>query len=229
MVKGSSMNDVGFRHVIWDWNGTLFDDAHLCVDVMNRLLAARGLTALTAERYQDLFGFPVVDYYRRLGFDFTRETFEQAGSEFMAGYERRRLEGVLRPEAPAALAAFRRAGVGQSVLSAYRSDTLGELVSHFGIRGFFEAVIGGDDHYARGKTEQGLSWMRQAGISPREVLLIGDTVHDFEVARAMGAACWLIPCGHQSPARLRACGVPVYDSLSTLPLPAEARQNHAAR
>ena len=214
------MNAGDFRHVIWDWNGTLFDDAQLCVDVMNRLLAARGLAALTPERYQELFGFPVVDYYRRLGFDFSREPFEVVGSEFMAGYERRRLEGVLRPEAPAVLAAFRRAGIGQSVLSAYRSDTLVELVAHFGIRPFFEAVIGGDDHYARGKTEQGLQWMRQAGLSPREVLLIGDTVHDFEVARAMGAACWLVTCGHQSPARLRACGVPVYASLAALPLPA---------
>ena len=181
------MKACAYRHVIWDWNGTLFDDAHLCVDVMNRLLAARGLPLLTPERYQELFGFPVVDYNRRLGFDFAREPFEQVGSEFMAGYERRRLEGALRPEAPAVLAAFRRAGAGQSVLSAYRSDTLAELVAHFGIRGFFEAVIGGDDHYARGKTEQGLAGMRRSGVAPGEVLLIGDTVHDFEVARAMGA------------------------------------------
>ena len=31
------------RHLIWDWNGTLLDDLDLSVDVMNTLLARRGL------------------------------------------------------------------------------------------------------------------------------------------------------------------------------------------
>ena len=30
-----------YRHVIWDWNGTLLDDAWLCVEVLNGLLARR--------------------------------------------------------------------------------------------------------------------------------------------------------------------------------------------
>ena len=27
-----------YRHLVWDWNGTLFDDAWLCVEVMDGLL-----------------------------------------------------------------------------------------------------------------------------------------------------------------------------------------------
>ena len=47
------------KHVIWDWNGTLLDDAVLCVEVMNVVLARRKLPPLTAERYADRFRFPV--------------------------------------------------------------------------------------------------------------------------------------------------------------------------
>ena len=46
--------------------------------------------------------------------------------------------------------------------------------------------------------------------------LVGDTEHDYEVARAMHADCILIANGHQSKARLQARGVPVLDDIRSL-------------
>ncbi|MFH0907812.1 MAG: HAD family hydrolase, partial [bacterium] len=190
-----------YRHVIWDWNGTLLDDAWLCVEIMNGLLGPRGLAPLTMERYQEVFDFPVVEYYRRLGFDFQKESFEKLGTDFIVEYEKRRLECDLQPGAREALAAIERAGLTQSVLSAYRQDTLEELVDHFGLRRYFVALAGLEDHYAAGKTGNARKLIAGLPHAPREVLLIGDTVHDHEVARAIGANCVLVPCGHQSRAR----------------------------
>ena len=75
------------RHLIWDWNGTLLDDAWLCIRTMNRVLARRNLPDLTAQRYQEIFGFPVIDYYRQLPFDEQRDPFEEVSTEFIHGYE----------------------------------------------------------------------------------------------------------------------------------------------
>ena len=72
-----------YKHIIWDWNGTLLDDAWLCVDIMDSMLKERSLGTLTLDRYQRLFEFPVIDYYRKLGFDFTKESFEKTGTEFI--------------------------------------------------------------------------------------------------------------------------------------------------
>ena len=201
------------RHVIWDWNGTLFNDAGLCVDCMNTLLERRSLPLLTPARYRAVFDFPVIEYYRRLGFDFDREPFERLGTEFMVEYERRKYECGLQPNAVSVLEELAGAGLTQSVLSAYRQDTLEELLEHFEVRRFFTKVIGADDHYATGKVGQGLSWIRELNVDPGEVVLVGDTVHDFEVARAMGTACVLIPGGNHDRARLLSCGVPVLDGL----------------
>ena len=44
----------GYRHVIWDWNGTVLDDVDVVVDVMNVLLDRRSMPALTAERYREI-------------------------------------------------------------------------------------------------------------------------------------------------------------------------------
>ncbi len=58
--------------------------------------------------------------------------------------------------------------------------------------------------------------MQKLGNGKGETLLIGDTIHDFEVAREIGADCLLIANGHQSKGRLLTCGVPVLNSLTEL-------------
>ena len=48
------------------------------------------------------------------------------------------------------------------------------------------------------------------------MVLIGDTLHDFETAQAMGVPCILCAIGHQSKADLLSAGVPVVDAFSQL-------------
>lgn len=206
-----------YRHVIWDWNGTLFNDVALCTEVISGLLAARGLPVVSVEAYRDLFDFPVSDYYRKLGFDFVREPFEQVGMEFIRDYEARRLEAGLYPDVPEVLTCLGGLGLAQSVLSAYHRDNLRALVEHFGLAGHFDALVGLDNHYAAGKVENGLRRIRELALHPSEVLLVGDTRHDAEVAAAMGTDCVLLDGGHQSRARLERCGHPVLDRIADLP------------
>ncbi len=204
---------VPYRHVIWDWNGTLLDDAGLCIEAINLVLRRRNLAEIRADEYAELFDFPVERYYRRLPFDWARESFEQVGSEFMEIYEARRLECRLREGAREALARFRARGARQHLISGYRREPLVELIRHFGLEPFFDEILGAEDIYARGKLNLAERWRtgRDDGDGPR--LVIGDTVHDFEMARLLGAACILLPCGHMSRRRLEACGARVAASL----------------
>ena len=207
-----------YRHLIWDWNGTLLDDAWLCREIMNQQLHRRGLPVLSAERYEEIFDFPVEKYYRAVGFDWSRESFQEAGTEFIVEYERRKQECTLQPGGKALLADLAAGGWSQAVLSAYSHHTLEEFLGHFGVRQHFRSVAGSRDHYAAGKVGHGLKMLEELHVSPRETLLIGDTTHDAEVARAMGIDCVLVPCGHNSRIRLAGCGVPVVENLGALHL-----------
>ena len=204
------------KHVIWDWNGTLLDDAWLCVSVVNQLLESRGLPALSMAQYQEVFDFPVKDYYPRVGFDFSREPYEALAHEFIEAYEGRRLECRLQDHARQAIQLLRAQGIEQSVLSAYRQSSLRELIGHYGLEGMFTHVAGLDDQFAHGKLDLGRRLADQLGPDKTGIVLIGDTTHDFEVATAMGIECTLVPSGHQSRARLEACGTRVLDSLQDL-------------
>lgn len=201
------------RRVVWDWNGTLFNDAWLCMDVMNSLLSEYQLPLLTLDRYQRLFDFPVIDYYRRLGFDFNQSSFEEVGSEFIRRYEQRRLECDLHDGALHLLTGLREQGIPQMVLSAYEHTTLLSLLQHFEIDQYFEEIIGNDDHYAAGKLDKGVDWIERSKESSRTALLIGDTLHDVDVATAMGVQCLLVAGGNQHVDRLRQRDVPLFESL----------------
>jgi len=207
-----------YRHLIWDWNGTLLDDAWLCRDIMNGQLRRRGLPELSAERYEEIFDFPVEKYYRAVGFDWGRESFQEAGTEFIVEYEKRKKECSLQPGARELLQNIAGGGWTQAVLSAYSHHSLEEFLGHFGVRKHFREVAGSRDHYAAGKVEHGLKMLEALHVSPRETLLIGDTTHDAEVAKAMGVDCVLLPCGHNSRSRLEACRIPLVESLEALRL-----------
>lgn len=203
-----------YRHLIWDWNGTLLDDLDYSIGVMNALLDRRQLPRLDRARYHNLFDFPVRAYYGRLGFDPAQDSFESLSVEFISGYDARRLDCDLHASARSVLASARAAGFGQSILSAYRHETLVEIVTHFGIASHFDHITGLDNIHAHSKVALGRELVRRVALPPREILLIGDTVHDCEVARELGVDCALIAAGHHPAERLRGTGAPVFPNLA---------------
>ncbi len=206
-----------YRHIIWDWNGTLFDDAWLSVEIINILLRKRGLPETDARRYQQEFDFPVRDYYRRIGFDFARYPYEELAAEFIGLWDRRCAECSLRPRAREVLHALAASGHQQTILSASEQTRLTAMVALFpDIRDCFARIIGVDDFYAVSKLAHGRQLIAGLAHVPDEVVLIGDTTHDFDVAQAMGIACILVPSGHQPREKLARCGTPLIKSLAEL-------------
>jgi phosphoglycolate phosphatase len=208
---------VPYKHVIWDWNGTLLDDTWLCVEVVNGLLARRGRAPVSQEDYRHNFGFPVVHFYDYLGFDTDSDSFQAVSREFIGDYEARWFEECkLHLHTEEILTSLSQLGMTHSVLSAAKQEALDLGIQHFGIREHFVGLVGTDNIYAQGKIEQGRRWIEQLHWSPEEVVLVGDTLHDFEVAEAIGTHCILMAHGHHTPERLAATGVPVIHSLRDL-------------
>ncbi len=56
--------------------------------------------------------------------------------------------------------------------------------------------------------------MDELHYGPHEVLFIGDTIHDHEVAKLIGADCVLVSNGHVSRERLKNTGAPVFEDLT---------------
>jgi phosphoglycolate phosphatase len=202
-----------FRHIIWDWNGTLFNDVNLSIDLINNILTCMELKPLSPYGYKNIFTFPIKEYYAKAGIDFNKYSFEKLGRQWIVEYEKRRLECRLYDGAKDVLQFIYGKGIEQSILSAYSQDNLVEIVSHFGLNNFFSHLVGLDNIYATSKIELGIDFMKRIGNDKEEVLLIGDTVHDYEVACEIGAECILIADGHQNKEILSSCNVPVLNNI----------------
>lgn len=205
-----------YDHIIWDWNGTLLDDLNLCLEIINNLLRKYFLPPVSFDNYLDVFGFPVQDYYQNIGFNFEEEPFEVISTEFITAYEKGRPNCRLMPGTQEALEQLSSIGYTQSVLSASKQSNLTTAVLEYGIKNYFISINGLDNHHAAGKFDLAKEFMMAQDLNPNSVLLVGDTLHDAEIAVSLGVDCWLIPNGHQSRQRLRSASVPILDSLSIL-------------
>ncbi|MDD3244000.1 MAG: HAD family hydrolase [Eubacteriales bacterium] len=197
------------RHVIWDWNGTLLDDVKPTMDSVNQMLVRRGLPPMDFPFYQAVVRFPVVEYYRMLGFDLAEEGFSSMVEDFTATYEAAWRGSTVRPETFAALDLLEARGVVSSVLTASHLGAALEQMEYFGLNGRFARVTGVDNFNGHGKTQLARAHMDACGLSGEETVLIGDSPHDLETARAAGCDCILLSCGHFSALRLALCGVAV--------------------
>lgn len=216
MINSEINHQFPYKHIMWDWNGTLLNDSWMAVMVINETLAKRNMPIIDHDHYQQVFGFPVIDYYRRLGFDFVDESFEVVGTEFINGYESHKFEVVLHSGVREVLGTLTDRGVSHSILSAYKQNTLDELVAHFGLTERFIRIVGLDNHFAESKVSRGVEWMAELGLAPSEVLFVGDTEHDHEVARAIGVDCILVAGGHQTRETLLGTGATVVDSIGEI-------------
>ncbi len=204
---------LGYEVILWDWNGTLLDDAEFGRGIINGMLRARGIPTKSRDEYARLFDFPVIRFYERVGFDFEKEPFEVSSQEFIDNYYRDVKECGLQSGSKEVLAHLREQGCRQLVLSASRQDHLEMQVKYYQLEEFFEDLLGIESVHAPGKSGRGIEWIKSSGMDPTRVLLIGDTVHDAEVAVEIGAQCALIAHGHTTYERLLESGENVFHNL----------------
>ena len=204
-------------YCIWDFNGTILNDVDAGIRAVNRLLADRGLRTLKGpEEYRRVFGFPIRGYYERLGFDFEKEPYEVIAPLWVEQYLLAVRDAGVFEDVAETLERFRSLGIRQTVLSATELDMLTGQLEQLGLRDYFEEILGLDNIHAASKLELAKDWRRRHPNA--RALFLGDTDHDFDTARAMGADCYLIARGHQTAEQLRPLGVPVLASLRELPL-----------
>lgn len=208
LLEAKEMRASDYTQIFWDFNGTIFDDLDLGIRTVNTLLRRRGLPTLdSVEIYHSLFGFPVQDYYEKIGLWHKGEDFSPVAHEWMDQYRSEEKTAPVRAGMIEVLDAIRALGIPQGLLSATETEMLREQITYLGIVDYFSPLLGRDDIYAASKS--GLAARYREAYPDARVLMIGDTSHDLDTARAGGFDCILICGGHESEDNLRKNGVPV--------------------
>lgn len=199
-----------YTAVFWDWNGTLIDDVDYNIDCINHLIAKLGRKAIDKKEYHNAFGFPVVNFYKKLGFEFDKESYIKVADDYIATYNAHADEVPLRKGVKEALAVYADKGLKQFILTASEKKIVEHGLACRGIEKYFTEVLGLDNFLAKGKTEVARRYLAE---HPQEgkCIMIGDTLHDLETARELGMDCVLLKGGHSSEEKLLQAGAPVVD------------------
>lgn len=186
--------------IIFDFNGTMLDDVDICVDLLNDLLTQHGYKTVTRDRYLEIFTFPVLECYLKAGFH-KDDDFGAIAEYFNKVYNERFSSLKIFPD----LLPFLDSQKNRrklAVLSASQQDNLDRQLHSLGIYDYFDDVAGISNIYASSKIEEGKKLFKENGYDKERTIFVGDTLHDYEVAKELGARSILISRGHQNKKRL---------------------------
>jgi len=205
-----------YTTIVWDWNGTLLDDAHICMECVNDMLRKRNMPVLDLPTYRSYVDNPIIKAYEHI-FDLKVVTFDIIVKEFYESYPKYVKDAKLLPGALQMLDFFKDKGCRQIIITAAHTPDVIEFLCKFGIKDYFGTVLGSKDLQGGSKISWALEYTKSESFSKEKLLMIGDTAHDAETAAAIGADCILFSGGHQCEEKLKVTGKPVVKRLLEIP------------
>ena len=204
------------KTVIFDFNGTILDDLDLCFNILNKMLNMYNHPSITKERYLNIFTFPVIEYYKKAGFNFDKESFDELAPIFMDLYQPNSLKCKLHKGIIEFIKKWRNEGKKIVLLSASKRNLMIEQLQSFEIEDLFDEILGTGTINAVGKLDIAKDYLERNNVDASSTIMIGDTLHDDEVAEVLGIGSFLIAKGHQSKERLLKSKAIVLNDISEI-------------
>ncbi len=202
------------KTIVFDFNGTIIDDVDIslkCLNVLRRKYLK--LEDLSKDEYRNIFTFPIIDYYRRAGFDFNEYSFETIGQEWVDLYNISVKKIGLAEGVIEFLDKYKNK-YQYIILSASKKEMIIDQLKQYQIQNYFKDVLGIDNIYAHSKLDIALDYFKDKNLN--DYCMIGDTLHDDEVASKIGIDIKLVSNGHQSLSVLKKAGSPIYNSIKEI-------------
>lgn len=187
-----------YRHIIWDFDGTLFDTYPVMARAFHDSLTEAGYEAGYQEVY-DAMKIAISDTVRRFQGRFG------FGQDFLDGYRARRVQAELDFARPfdgitEVLDRVIAAG-GDHFICTHRGDSIHELLRRAGVHGYFKEITTSAYGFARKPSPEAVQYLLDKyGLDPHETLMIGDRPLDVQAGQNAGTAgCFFDPDGAVYP------------------------------
>ncbi|TDC06787.1 HAD family hydrolase [Nonomuraea longispora] len=200
------------KHIVWDWNGTLFHDLDAVVEATNEVFKPYDLPVMTADGFRAVYTRPIwLAYERLLGRPLTEGEWQLLDEGFHQHYNRLCDSCQLAAGAEVVLSSWTGT---QSLCSMAPHAHLVPKVDSFGITRHFTRIDGLLGMTGGEKAAHMTAHIAALGIDPGEILVIGDSVDDGLAAKHVGARAVLYTGGMTTRAELESTGLPVVDTLA---------------
>jgi phosphoglycolate phosphatase len=191
------------RGLLFDLDGTLLDTGADLAAACNAVRQSLNMVPLEPERLIQFVGKGADRLVHRclvdaLEGDAPSDLFRQARQAFDVHYAR--LNGhhtQVYPGVVEALSAFQKQGLRLACVTNKPEAFTHPLLQRFGLREFFNPIVGGDTYPVRKPDPMALLAVAAAwGLPAAQCVMVGDSDNDVLAARRAGMAVWAVPYGY---------------------------------
>jgi len=202
MTSGKAF-PIAVKAVVIDLDGTLLHTAPDLAEAASRMAAELGLPPIGLDEIKTYIGNGVSRLVKRV---LTRDMNAEPDAELFARalpvYEKHYAEGVSRESRPfpgvvEGLQALKQAGYRVACITNKAERFTVPLLKDTGLFDFFELILSGDTLPKKKPDPLPLLHAcERFGITPDQLLLIGDSLNDAQAARAAGCHVFCVPYGY---------------------------------
>lgn len=192
--------------VVFDWNGTLLSDTAYALEGANRVLESIGGKRITLSHYRETSNIPVIKFYQAHGL--TEEEFRRLSPKttkiFESFYLSKVIKSRTRSGARELLKWLKTHRIRSIILSNHDVEGIKTQLNRLNLGDFDEILANSIMHEAlyKGKGDRLGEYIRRKKLDPKEVLGVGDSPEDIEIAKGLGLTSVAIKEGVYSTKRL---------------------------
>ena len=182
---------MGYKHLIFDIDGTLVDNEKVVIATWQETILQLFSKHYETSDLNFVLGIPGVTTMERLGAENPQEAFVVWGQNFI----KHKAEIELFPHIEHTIAALKSKGLDLGLVTSRTHDELNNDFALGEIIGNFDTIICVTDApRPKPNPDPLLVYMERCGLSPDEVLYIGDSDYDYHCAKNakvdFGVASW---------------------------------------
>ncbi len=195
--------------VAFDWNGTILADTYAVFKADNEVLKRLGEKPVNFSDFLKHFDVPVKNYYLALGMDPKKL---EANLDFISHtfhdiYESKVNRIRSRANARTVLKWLKKHEIESIIISNHIKDRIEEQLARLKLKNYISQVLGNfsisSAMKARNKQERLLEYLKETKTEPKEILIVGDSIEEVEIAKEIGALSAAITHGNVSTKRLK--------------------------
>ena len=191
--------------VVFDWDGTIIDSAATIAECIRRSAADLALPVPSREQASHVIGLGLHDALRGAVPELTAERYPEFVARYRAHFyakqdEMELFEGMRELIRDLASRRTLAIATGKSRRGLERN------LASTGLAAYFKASRCADETHPKPHPAMLLELMEELNVRRNEVLMVGDTSHDLEMARAAGVDALAVTYGAHPADALRGCG-----------------------
>lgn len=203
-----------FSYILFDLDGTISDPKQGICGCVQYALKSFGIDEPDLDRLEPFIGPPLRGSFMKY-YGFTEEQAEEAVAKYRERFSvTGKYENMLYPGIAPLLHDLVQAGAKLAVASSKPTVYVEDILVHFGIRQYFDFVVGSELDGTRDRKEEVVAEVlrqleQSCGAKPYEVVMVGDRCFDIEGAKAAGTHSIAVAYGYAQPGELEQAGAEI--------------------